>query len=166
MAGIDLSSFHAAGRNTPFKEKHDARSPDTTGTVRLPPGARRIRRDAGLVARRRVAGRGEPAQLRAERAGHQREGRVDQGAPVPVHGRGTEFSESLVNKRLAPNETENWPSQTLRHAATGIVITSSRVEFKNDNSGAGDGLRSAVMSSAFPHSYICSDGHNYIHTIN
>ena len=34
---------------------------------------------------------------------------------------GREYSESLVNKHLAPNETEDWPSQTLRNAAIAAV---------------------------------------------
>ena len=79
---------------------------------------------------------------------------------------GTEYSEGLTNKRLAPDETENWPSQTLQNAATGIVITSSRIEYKNDNSGAGDGYGPPVMSSPFPHSYTCNASHNYIHVVS
>jgi len=143
-----------------------ARSLDTTGTVRP---RRALAASAAMLA----LSLGAASQAEANPLSCAPNVRVinEKGASIKVLRflytvGGQEFSESLVNKRLAPNETENWPSQTLRHAATGIVITSSRVEFKNDNSGAGDGYGPPVMSSAFPHSYICSDGHNYIHTID
>lgn len=78
---------------------------------------------------------------------------------------GKAHKEGLANKRLAPNETEEWKSQKLQHAATGLVITSTRVEYKDDNSGAGDGYGPAKWSPAFPHSFTCNDNHNYIHVI-
>jgi len=83
---------------------------------------------------------------------------------------GQEFSESLADKRLAVSETEDWPSQRLNGASVGQVITSSRVEFKNDTSGVGspigDPYGPPVMSRPFPHSFQCNDLHNYIHDIN
>lgn len=78
---------------------------------------------------------------------------------------GKAHNEGLTNKRLAPNETENWPSQKLGYAATGIVVTSSRIEYKNDNSGAGDGYGPPVWSPSVTHTYTCNDSHNYIHVI-
>ena len=76
---------------------------------------------------------------------------------------GVERSESLVNKRLAPGETEEWPNQALNHAAEGNWISNTRVEYKRDNSGAGDGYGPPEMSGFFPHStgYVCLDDRNY-----
>ena len=76
---------------------------------------------------------------------------------------GREESESLVNKRLAPGETEEWPNQALNHAAEGNFISNTRVEFKRDNSGAGDGYGPPEMSGFFPHSssYTCLNDRNY-----
>ena len=82
-----------------------------------------------------------------------------------VAGSTDTFTESLINKRLAPNETEEWPSQKLGHAATGIVITSTAVEYKDDNSGAGDGYGPPRTSDWFPHTFTCGANHNYIHTV-
>ena len=54
-----------------------------------------------------------------------------QGASIKVLnfkykiGSNTIYTEGLVNKVLTPNETENWPSQTLNNAATGVVLTPS-----------------------------------------
>jgi hypothetical protein len=71
--------------------------------------------------------------------------------------------ESLVNKRLAPGETEEWPTQKLKEAAEGNAIISTRVEFKNDNSGGGDGWGSPKWSLPHGHSesYKCFRGTNY-----
>jgi hypothetical protein len=78
-----------------------------------------------------------------------------------VAGSNDEHTESLDNKKLAPGERGEWPHQTLRHAATGIVITSTAVEYKNDNSGAGDGWGSPHKSHWVAHSFTCNDEHNY-----
>jgi hypothetical protein len=59
-------------------------------------------------------------------------------------------TESLNNKRLAPRERGDWPHQTLKEAATGVVVTSTAVEYKNDNSGAGDGWGPPHESHWFP----------------
>lgn len=77
-------------------------------------------------------------------------------------------TESLVNKRLAPGEEERWPTQNLSKADDGDVITSTRVQYKNDNSGAGDGYGPAKWSKDHPHSdgYYCMDGRNYAHYID
>jgi len=73
------------------------------------------------------------------------------------------FTESLVNKNLSDDETENWPSQTLRFAVKGVVISETAVEFKPDT---GPGWGSPTTSAWFPHSFTCGDNHNYIQTIN
>jgi hypothetical protein len=77
-------------------------------------------------------------------------------------GNSSIYTEGLVNKVLTPNETENWPSQTLGNAATGVVITSTAIEYKNDT---GRGYGPPVTSAWFPHSFTCNDNHNYIHEI-
>jgi hypothetical protein len=81
--------------------------------------------------------------------------------------RGKTYTEGLDNKRLAPGEEEEWHSVKLQHAAIGNVISSTRVEFKDDNSGAGDGYGPPRWSAPHPHtdSYECIKGRNYAHYI-
>jgi hypothetical protein len=81
---------------------------------------------------------------------------------------GVEHIESLANKRLAPGETEWWNSQRLAHAAVDSYISSTRIEFKDDNSGAGDGYGPAKWSDPQPHTegYRCLNGRNYAHYID
>lgn len=78
---------------------------------------------------------------------------------------GKAHDEGLDNKRLAAGEEDEWRSVRLQDAAIGNVISATRVQFKNDNSGAGDGYGPAVWSKSFPHSFNCGDNHNYIHVI-
>ena len=78
---------------------------------------------------------------------------------------GTEWTEALDNKRLAVGETEDWNSVNLQHAASGIRITSTRLEIKNDNSGAGDGYGPMVLTPSINRPYVCTDGHTYPHDI-
>jgi hypothetical protein len=94
----------------------------------------------------------------------------NQGASIKVLnfkykiGSNTIYTEGLVNKVLTPNETENWPSQTLNNAATGVVLTSTAVEYKKDT---GSGYKDPPLTSAwFPHSFTCGSNHNYIHEIH
>jgi hypothetical protein len=76
------------------------------------------------------------------------------------------FTESLNNRKLAANgDDETWKSQKLSDAATGIVVTETAVEYKDDNSGAGDGYGPAKTSPWFKHSFTCGDNHTYIQTI-
>lgn len=82
-----------------------------------------------------------------------------------VAGSNTVHTEGLNNKKLAVNETEEWRSQKLGHAATGIVVTDTAVEYKDDNSGAGDGYGPVRSSPWFPHTFTCGDNHTYKHTI-
>jgi len=82
-----------------------------------------------------------------------------------VAGSNEVFTESLVNKKLTSGETENWPSQTLRYATKGVVVSSTAIEYKNDTSGAGDGWGAPVTSNWFDHTFECGDNHNYIQTV-
>ena len=77
-------------------------------------------------------------------------------------GNNTVHTEGLANKILTQNETENWPSQSLNDAATGVVITATAVDFQDDN---GPGYGPTRTSAWFPHSFTCNDSHNYIQTI-
>ena len=87
---------------------------------------------------------------------------VSFGATSPAVANDTIHTEGLTNKILSPNETENWPSQTLNDAATGVVITSTAVDFQDDN---GPGYGPTQTSAWFPHSFTCTNTHNYIQTI-
>lgn len=78
---------------------------------------------------------------------------------------GKEWTEALDNKRLAVGETDDWNSVKLQHAASGIRITSTRLEIKNDNSGEGDGYGPMVLTPPINRPYICTDGHTYPHDI-
>lgn len=77
-------------------------------------------------------------------------------------------TEALDNKRLAPNEEEEWHSVNLQNVASGVAIMKTRVEFKDDNSGAGDGYGPAKWSGVQEHTsgYKCLDGRNYAHYID
>jgi hypothetical protein len=81
---------------------------------------------------------------------------------------GVEYIESLANKRLAPGETAWWNGQRLAHAGVDAYIQSTRIEFKDDNSGAGDGYGPAKWSDPQPHTegYRCLNGRNYAHYID
>jgi hypothetical protein len=81
---------------------------------------------------------------------------------VAVSGN-TIFTEGLSNKILTDGHRfEDWPSQTLSHAATGNVITETAVEFKVDN---GPGWGPPITSAWFPHTFTCDDGHHYNHEL-
>ena len=83
-----------------------------------------------------------------------------------VAGDNTTWYEALDNKVLAAGEQDKtWRRVTLQHAARGIVITETAVEYKNDNSGSGDGFGAPVWSAWFPHTYTCGDNHTYPHAI-
>ncbi|HET7527210.1 MAG TPA: hypothetical protein VFK10_14810 [Burkholderiaceae bacterium] len=76
------------------------------------------------------------------------------------------FTEGLANKKLAANgEEHTWKSQKLNNAATGVVVTATAIEYKNDNSGAGDGYGPPKTSQWINRSYSCNDSHTYPHTI-
>jgi hypothetical protein len=77
------------------------------------------------------------------------------------------YVESLANKRLAPGERETWPTQKLKEAADGNVITHTWVEYKPDTSGVGspigDPYGPADWSDDHTHSltYACFKGRDY-----
>lgn len=84
---------------------------------------------------------------------------------------GKAYEEGLANKVLARNESgtqdeHTWKSQKLQHAAAGLPITSTRIRFKEDNSGAGDGFGPEKWSKSFPHGGTCQDSDTYHHTID
>jgi hypothetical protein len=80
---------------------------------------------------------------------------------------GKTFTEPLANKRLAKGERETWRTQNLGHVNDGQVITTTRVEFKEDTSGVGspigDPYGPPKWSDYHDHSstYICFDGRDY-----
>ena len=82
-----------------------------------------------------------------------------------IAGSSETFTEGLANKKLSANETEDWPSQTLNHAANGVVITSSAVEFQNDASGSGGGYGPRRTSAWHPHTFECGGNHTYKHNV-
>lgn len=46
-----------------------------------------------------------------------------------------DYREGLANKKLAPGETEDWPSQKLQNVAEFNPVLAIRVEYRNDTSG-------------------------------
>jgi hypothetical protein len=72
------------------------------------------------------------------------------------------YTEGLGNRIVTPGETEIWSSQTLNNAATGVVVTSTAVEYKDDT---GRGYGPPRTSNWFPHSFTCASNHNYIQGI-
>ena len=82
---------------------------------------------------------------------------------------GTEHTEALDNKRLAVGETGDWLNVNLQEVADGIVIDSTRVQYKDDTSGVGspvgDPYGPPRFSVSFPHTFTCGANHNYNHVI-
>jgi hypothetical protein len=80
---------------------------------------------------------------------------------------GKTYTEPLANKRLAPGERETWPTQKLAHAANGNLITTTRLEYKDDTSGTGspigDPYGPPKWSDYHPHTptYVCFNGRDY-----
>ena len=80
---------------------------------------------------------------------------------------GDEHTEGLNNRKIGANgDKETWKSQKLGHAAKDNVITSIAVDFKNDNSGAGDGYGPSTESAWFTQSGGCNNDRTYTITIN
>lgn len=80
-------------------------------------------------------------------------------------------TEGLANKVLARNtsgtdDEYTWKSQKLQHAGEGVAIPSTRIEYKEDNSGSGDGFGPAKWSKSHAHSGTCQDSDTYSHTID
>jgi hypothetical protein len=83
---------------------------------------------------------------------------------------GKAYNEGLANKTLARNtsgldDQHTWKSQTLPKVAVGNPITATRIEYKEDNSGSGDGFGPARWSGSFAHTGDCSNSRTYGHTI-
>lgn len=80
---------------------------------------------------------------------------------------GDEHTESLNNRKVGANgDNETWKSQKLGHAAKDNVITAIAIDFKNDNSGAGDGYGPSTESAWFTQSGGCTNDRTYTITIN
>lgn len=79
---------------------------------------------------------------------------------------GDEHTEGLNNRKIGANgDKETWKSQKLGHAAKDNVITAIAIDFKNDNSGAGDGYGPSTESAWFTQSGGCTNGRTYTITI-
>ena len=84
---------------------------------------------------------------------------------------GRTYTEGLANKRLAPGEEVDWDKVRLQHAAIGNVITSTRIEYKDDTGGVGSPIGDPYgpprWSDPHPHtsSYPCLTDRNYAHYI-
>lgn len=81
------------------------------------------------------------------------------------------WRESLSNKRLAPGEEVDWNKVKLQHAAEDNWIRSTRVQFRNDTSGASnpsDAWGELVWSDWHDHNetYRCLTDRNYAHYID
>jgi hypothetical protein len=79
--------------------------------------------------------------------------------------------EGLANKTLAKNgsgkdDEHTWKSQKLQHVPRNNAITEIKVQYKEDNSGAGDGFGPAGWSTPSSHSGTCQDSDTYHHTIS
>jgi hypothetical protein len=72
------------------------------------------------------------------------------------------FTEGLNNRKIgASGDHETWKSQTLKGAADGVTITSIAIEYKDDNSGNGDGYGKREESSWFSQSGACNNNRTY-----
>ena len=79
--------------------------------------------------------------------------------------------EGLANKTLARNESgtedeHTWKSQKLQHLPKNNPLTEITIQYKEDNSGAGDGFGPPGWSTPSSHSGTCQDSDTYHHTIS
>jgi hypothetical protein len=79
--------------------------------------------------------------------------------------------EGLDNKTLARNESgtddeHTWRSQKLQDIAEGLPLTEITIQYKEDNSGGGDGFGPPGWSTPSSHSGTCQDSDTYHHTIS
>ena len=79
--------------------------------------------------------------------------------------------EGLANKTLARNESgkddeHTWKSQKLQHVPKNNPLTDITIQYKEDNSGAGDGFGPPGWSTPSSHSGTCQDSDTYHHTIS
>lgn len=81
--------------------------------------------------------------------------------------KGEKHTEGLNNRKIGANgDHETWKSQRLNDAAEDIAITSIAIDYKDDNSGAGDGYGPRDTSKWFPQTGTCSNDRTYTVTIN
>ena len=88
--------------------------------------------------------------------------RVDNG---PWH------EEGLANKTLAKNtsgtdDAHTWKSQRLQGVPKNNPLTDITIQYKEDNSGSGDGFGPPGWSTPSSHSGTCQDSDTYHHTIS
>jgi hypothetical protein len=77
-----------------------------------------------------------------------------------------DFTESLNNRKIGANgDHETWKSQKLGHAAKGIAISKIAVEFKNDNSGEGDGYGKPTTTGWITQTGTCDNDRTYTITV-
>jgi hypothetical protein len=79
--------------------------------------------------------------------------------------------EGLANKTLARNESgkedeHTWKSQKLQYLPKNNPLTDITIQYKEDNSGAGDGFGPPGWSTPSSHSGTCQDSDTYHHTIS
>lgn len=77
-------------------------------------------------------------------------------------GSGTVYTEGLANKVVGKNDSNTWNTQSLNHAATGIVITETAIEYKDDT---GRGYGPSKTSSWTSHTSACNSAKDYNHVI-
>jgi len=79
------------------------------------------------------------------------------------------FEEGLDNRKLAkhpgPDSADTWKTQKLGKLAEGLALTKVSVQYKSDNSGAGDGYGKAGWSKPTTHTGTCQDSDTFHHVI-
>jgi hypothetical protein len=87
---------------------------------------------------------------------------------------GAENTEGLANDKLSAKVTQGtkktdrhtWKNQTLGDVAEHNPITSTRIEYRDDTSGTGNGpWGTPHFSDPFPQAGDCLNSHTYSHTI-
>lgn len=77
-----------------------------------------------------------------------------------------DFEEGLNNRKIGANgDHETWKSQRLNNAAEDNEITEIAIDYKNDNSGAGDGYGPRTPSGWFAQTGTCDNDRTYTVTI-
>jgi hypothetical protein len=79
-----------------------------------------------------------------------------------------DFNEGLANKKLSPGESHTWKSQKLQGVAVGNSISATKIEFKDDTSGAkslSDPWGPPKWSKSFPQGGDCKDTSTYVQVI-
>jgi hypothetical protein len=79
--------------------------------------------------------------------------------------------EGLSDRKLAKNtsgkdDEHTWKSQKLQHVPKNNPLNEITIQYKEDNSGAGDGFGPPGWSTPSAHSGTCQDSDTYHHTIS